>query len=114
MADLELVPKNPDSLTETDLQRAFSAVLARAGKAACFAADEFFRARLSPSRIAYGHQVGRFLAWCEDEGLELRQVTPGLAGRFLDEFHYRAPTKNQALAVLRLFSTSWWPGMLPS
>ena len=36
-------------------------------------------------------------------GLELHQVTPGLAGRFLDELPHRAPTKNQALAALRHF-----------
>ena len=47
--------------------------------------------------------MGRFLAWCEREGLELHQVTPGLGGRFLDELPYRAPTKNQALAALRHF-----------
>ena len=54
----------------------------RAGKAACFAADEFFSARISnpPTRTAYAHQVSRFLAWCEDQGLELHQVTPGRAG----------------------------------
>ena len=63
MVDLELVPKTPDSLAETDLQGAFPAVLVRAGKAACFAADEFFRARLSNpyTRTAYAHQVSRFL-----------------------------------------------------
>ena len=47
--------------------------------------------------------MGRFLTWCEDQGLELHQVTPGLAGRFLDELPHRAPTKNQALAALRHF-----------
>ena len=54
----------------------------RAGKAACFAADVFFSARISNphTRTAYAHQVSRFLAWCEDQGLELHQVTPGRAG----------------------------------
>ena len=44
--------------------------------------DKFFSARLSNAhtRTAYAHQVGRFLAWCEEEGPQLRQVTPGLAG----------------------------------
>ena len=81
MSAEELVPKNPDSLTENDLKGAFPAVLVRAGKAACFTADEFFRAWLSNAhtRTASAHQVGRFLAWCEEEGLGLRQVTPGLA-----------------------------------
>ena len=35
--------------------------------------------------------------------MELRQVTLGLSGRFLDDLPYRAPTKNQALAALRHF-----------
>ena len=63
----------------------------RAGKAACFAADEFFRARISNphTRIAYARHVSRFLNWCEDQDLELHQVTPGLAGRFLE----RAPRR---------------------
>ena len=101
----DLVPKTPDTLAETDLEGAFPAILVRAGKAACFAADEFFSARISNphTRTAYAHQVGRFLTWCEDQGLELHQVTPGLAGRFLDELPYKAPTKNQALAALRHF-----------
>ena len=49
--------------SSTELQEVFPGVLARAGKAACFAADEFFRAWLSNAhtRTAYAHQVGRFL-----------------------------------------------------
>ncbi|MDE2927983.1 MAG: site-specific integrase [Acidobacteriota bacterium] len=105
MSTRELVPKNPDSLSKNRLEGAFPTVLARVGKAACFAADEFFRARLSNphTRTAYAHQVSRVLTWCEDQGLELRQVTPGLAGRFLEELPYKAPTNNWALAALRHF-----------
>ncbi len=90
MADQELVPTTSDSPAETDLQGAFLAILVRASKAACFAADEFFSARISNphTRTAYAHQVSRFLTWCEDQGLELP---------------HRAPTKNQALAALRHF-----------
>ena len=77
----------------------------KAGKAACFAVDGFFSARLSNphTRTVYARQVSRFLAWCEDQGLELRQVTPALAGRFLDELPGAAPTQNQVLAGLRHF-----------
>ena len=59
----EHVPKTPDSLTPNDLEGAFPAVLARPGKAACFAADEFFRARLSNvhTRTAYAHKVNPIL-----------------------------------------------------
>ena len=81
------------------------AILKRAGKAALFAADEFFAARLSNphTRRAYARPVRRFLDWCEAPGIELRQVTPGLAGRFIDELPGGIPTRNQALAALRHF-----------
>ena len=81
------------------------AVLERAGAAACFAADEFFSARISnaETRRAYGRAVGWFLEFCEREGIELAHVTPGLAGRFLRDLLVSAATKNQALAALRHF-----------
>ena len=105
MTDQELALRTEDSPAGNGPPGAFPAILVRADKAACFAADEFFRARISnpPTRTAYAHQVSRFLTWCEDQGLELYQVTPGLAGRFLDQLPHRAPTKNQALAALRHF-----------
>ena len=83
----------------------FPAILQRAGKNALFAADEFFSARISNphTRRAYARPVGRFLAWCEEQGIELRQVTPGLAGRFIEELPGSDPTRNLALAALRHF-----------
>jgi site-specific recombinase XerD len=88
-----------------DPDRSVPAVLERAGRNALFAADEFFAARISNphTRRAYARVVRRFLAWCEDQGLELRQVSPGLAGRFIDELAGDSATKNQALAALRHF-----------
>ena len=47
--------------------------------------------------------MARFLAWCERQGVELRQVTPGLAGEYVGQLAGSAPTKNQALAALRHF-----------
>ncbi len=63
MSDQELVLRTEDSLAETDLKGTFPAILVRAGKAACFAADEFFSARISNphTRTAYARQVSRFL-----------------------------------------------------
>ena len=80
-------------------------ILQRAGKNAVFAADEFFSAKISNphTRRAYARPVGRFLLWCEEQGIELRRVTPGLAGRFIEELPGSDPTKNQALAALRHF-----------
>ena len=88
-----------------DSARTVPAVLERAGTQALFAADEFFAARISNplTRRAYARVVSRFLAWCKDEGLELSRVSPGLAGRFIDELPGNSSTKNQALAALRHF-----------
>ena len=90
-------------LTERD--EMFPAILRRAGKNACFAADEFFSAQISNphTRRAYARAAGRFLAWCEAHGIELGQVTPGDAGRFIGELAHAVPTQNQALAALRKF-----------
>ena len=80
-------------------------VLARAGPRALHAADEFFAARISNphTRRAYARSVRRFLNWCSREGVELPRVSPGMAGRFLDELPGAAPTRNQALAALGHF-----------
>ena len=58
MSDQAIALKTSDSPTETDLQTAFPALLVRAGRAACFAADEFFSAQISPPRRAYARAVG--------------------------------------------------------
>ena len=56
----------------TSSGRSSPAGLVRAGKAACFAVDEFFYAWLSNAhtRTADAYRVDRILAWCE-EGLQL-------------------------------------------
>ena len=104
--------KGPVSLAQVPLisptatlSETFPAILRRAGTNACFAADEFFSAQVSNphTRRAYARAVGRFLAWCDAQGIELRQVTPGLAGRFIEEQPGEVVTKNQALAALRRF-----------
>src|SRR2546429_5537404 len=72
---------------------------------AAFAADEFFKGSLSNehTRRAYGRSAGRFLSWCARRQIELRQITPGLAGEYIGRLAGSAPTKNQALAALRHF-----------
>jgi site-specific recombinase XerD len=67
-----------------------------------FAAEEFFKATLNNehTRRAYSRIAGRFLTWCNDRGLELREITPVLAGEYLSQLDGSASTKNQALAAL--------------
>ena len=80
------------------------AIIERAGPGGRFAADEFSASVTNPhTRRAYGRVVGRFLVWCEARELELRQVTPGYAAGFIDDFDGAAAAKKQALAALRHF-----------
>jgi integrase/recombinase XerD len=80
-------------------------IVIRAGANAVFAAQELFQATINNphTRRAYGRAVARFLAWCEQAGVELRQVTPGLVGEYVGQLEGSAPTKNRALAALRHF-----------
>src|SRR5208282_4488548 len=80
-------------------------ILIRAGANALFAAEEFFKATVNNAHTkrAYGRAIARFLAWCEQSGVELREITPGLAGEYVGQLAGSPPTKNQTLAALRNF-----------
>ena len=79
--------------------------LQRAGQHAVFATDEFFSACVvNPhTRRAYSRAVRRFLDWCELQNIDLARVTPGAAGRFIEELPGAAAAKNQARAALKQF-----------
>lgn len=83
----------------------FPPVLQRAGPAACFAADEFFSAKISnpETRRAYARAVRWFFQWCEQQSVDLPHITPGLAGRFIRSLPVSDATKNQTLAAMRHF-----------
>src|SRR3954454_2692420 len=70
------------------------AMVADAGDAACFVWEEFFTGEIrNPhTRRAYRHAVRKFLAWVAAEGFGLRQITPGLVGRYLDQAGGSIPT----------------------
>ena len=63
MSAQQLVPNTSILPAENELQGDFPALLVGAGWAACFAADEFFRARVSNphTRTAYARAVSQFL-----------------------------------------------------
>ena len=105
MPSAGLVPadKNSPSFLRSQLPE----ILSRAGKAAVFAADEFFygRIRNEHTRTAYLHAVRQFLGWAEARGLELRQITPRDVGQYLDGLRKNTSvaTGKQHLAALRHF-----------
>lgn len=99
----ELLPIVKDrSLTDAG-ESGLPAIIADVGAAGRFAWDEFFRGRLrnSHTRIAYGHAVQKFLAWCEEKGIALPRVTPGMVGEYFDQHPGSIPTKKQHLAAIK-------------
>lgn len=84
------------------------AMVRQAGPAAIFAANEFFygRVRNEHTRAAYRHAVERFLAWCEERGLELARIAPGDVGQYFDglrEKNLSIATRKQHLSAIRHF-----------
>jgi integrase/recombinase XerD len=83
-------------------------IIHRAGNAAVFAAEEFFYGsiRNEHTRRAYRHAVNRFLAWCEQRGLELGRIAPKDVGQYFDwlrKENLGIATRKQHLAALRHF-----------
>ena len=80
-------------------------LIAEAGPAARFAWDEFFYAQHhNPyTQGAYQGAVRRFLAWCEDRGAALPQITPGMVGQYLVALSGSAAKRNLHLSALRGF-----------
>ena len=107
-----LVPASKSGLVKGE---ALPAILDAGGKAARFAYQEFFygEIRNPHTRLAYHRAVRKFLLWCQDQGMELQQISPGAVGQYLDQLkvttsdgqqHAAAiSTKKLALAALRHF-----------
>jgi integrase/recombinase XerD len=83
-------------------------ILVRGGKAAVFAAEEFFfgRIRNENTRAAYMIAVKRFLGWAEKRSLELRRIAPRDVGEYIDGLRKESTsisTRKQHLAAIRHF-----------
>ena len=102
----ELVPAGSNLFPSLPSQ--LPGIVARAGKAAVFAADEFFygRVRNEHTRAAYLIAIRRFLKWAEARGLELRSITPKDVGQYFDQLRNEntsIATRKQHLAAIRHF-----------
>ncbi len=80
-------------------------IVARAGDAARFAWDEFFRAEIrNPhTRKAYSQAVRQFLKWTDAQAVALHAITPAIVGDYLDQLDIGPATKKLHLAGLRKF-----------
>lgn len=80
-------------------QRMLSSANFRAGDAARFAWDEFFRAEIrNPhTRKAYAQAVRQFLEWPDARGTALHGIAPAMVGDYLDQLDIGPTTKKQHL-----------------
>ena len=105
MPSKDLVPAGENRLDS--LRNQLPEILARAGQAAIFAAEELFFGHLrnEHTRAAYLVAVKRFLAWAEERGLELVRIAPKHVGQYLDGLRKETTvsTRKQHLAALRHF-----------
>ncbi len=97
-----LGPVTPAELPSTEQ---LPALIRDSGKAAHFAYQEFFYGKLRNlhTRVAYERAVRRFLAWSQEKGLDLKQISPAAVGRYLDEHPGAVSSKKRTLAALRHF-----------
>src|SRR4051812_15259460 len=107
----------PALIGQEDLERlrreiTAPAIVQEAGPNAEYAYADFFKAKISNpnTRKAYKCAVDRFLGWCRERGLQLRQVTSFLVGDYVEQHlvdkdghPLSPPSKKQHLAALRHF-----------
>lgn len=101
--ELVPVPSGPRGLAARPGDPPPPAIIDQAGGAARFAWDEFFQGevRNENTRKAYSHAVRLFLEWCEAQGTDLVNITPGLVGKYFNEHPGSPGTKKQHLAAVR-------------
>ena len=79
-------------------------LIAYAGEHATRRFLEFFTAtiRNENTRLAYAKACGRFLAWCEERGIErLRDIEPMHVAAYIEKHPSAVPTVKQHLAAIR-------------
>jgi integrase/recombinase XerD len=101
----ELVKASPVNAPVISGGQSLPVLVENAGPAARFAWDEFFYAEHhNPhTQKAYMAAVKRFLAWAEEQGVELPSITPGMVGQYLVGLGGSAAKRNLHLSALRGF-----------
>ncbi|WP_422929699.1 tyrosine-type recombinase/integrase [Singulisphaera sp. PoT] len=79
-------------------------IVTRAGEKAGRRFVEFFTANIrnANTRRAYARAVGKFFTWCEDRGLELREVEPVTVAAYVEQHPGSKPSVKQCLSAIRM------------
>ncbi len=101
----ELFRIEPGSVAAIGRGQALPAIVQRAGAAAAFVWEEYFKARhTNPNtQRAYLLAARRFLAWAEGRGVELPAITPGMVGEYISGMGGSSSRQCVALSALRGF-----------
>ncbi len=101
----ELVKASSLGVSTPAVAPGLPSLVERAGAAGRFVWEEFFYAEHhNPhTQKAYMRAVNRFLAWAEEQGVELAAITPGMVGQYLAGLGGSPAKRNQTLAALRGF-----------
>ena len=80
------------------------AVIMRAGEDAGRRFVEFFTANIRNrnTRMAYARAISEFLDWCDERGVELRQIQPVTVAAYIEQHQGSKPTVKQHLAAIRM------------
>jgi integrase/recombinase XerD len=108
---VKIVKVEPHSLATLERGSKPPAIVQRAGGPAVLAYAEFFEAELENDNThrSYRHAVNRFLAWCEGQGFDLRQVSPPHVAGYIHDLATAKglpaskPTQKLHLAAIRQF-----------
>jgi integrase/recombinase XerD len=101
----ELVKASSVSVLARSEKQGLPVLVERAGAAAAFVWEEYFKARHTNrhTQRAYLLAVRRFLAWAEGRGVELPSITPGMVGEYISGLGGSASRQSLTLAALRGF-----------
>lgn len=102
MQEVILPERTPEARTPTAYS-ILPPMIAAHGQAGNWAWEEYFggRIRNTHTRRSYLAAVKGFLMWCHDQGAELRDISPGMVGRYFDIHQGSVPTKKQHMSAIR-------------
>lgn len=85
------------------VEHAVPQMIAAHGEAGRWCWEEFFggRIRNANTRKTYLHAVRVFLRWCDDQGIALQEISPGMVGRYFDLHPGSTPTKKLHMSAIR-------------
>lgn len=100
-----IVPVEPRKLARLGLA-ALPPIVLRAGESAARAFVEFFTANIrnKNTRAAYARAAVRFLNWCDERGLELKNLEPTLVAAYVEHLstELAVASVKQHLAAIRM------------